>query len=135
MFRSAVYCSIALSLAGCAPTVSNYYVKQGVTYDQYQRDALACANEATANAPDSNQVQWAPYVGVYTVDANTGLRNANVEICMRNKGYSNVAIPYCPMEKREAAFSEGFGDRNRLNQRLSVGQETCVVNGGLLYTP
>ena len=135
MVRAVICCILACSLGGCVAGGGSYYVKQGVTYDRYQRDFLACANEATANAPASNQVQWAPYVGLYTVDANTGLRNANVEICMRNKGYSNVEIPYCPMEKREAAFSEGFGDSKRLNQRLRIGPETCVVNGGLLYTP
>lgn len=120
-------------VAACAnPSVSHltqsFFLKNGVTYDRYERDTLACANQATASAPSAVQVGWAPYVGVYSVDKNDGLRDANMEICMRDKGYSYTPVPHCEFITKEQIVKTGFGRKNALKQKLRVGVDSCYVN-------
>ena len=105
----------------------NFFLKNGVSYDRYERDTVSCVNLATVAAPNAPQVGWIPYVGVYSVDQNTGLRQANLEICMRDNGYAYVPVPLCPRERRADTIANGFGRKSDLSQRLSVRADSCFV--------
>ncbi|WP_139816233.1 hypothetical protein [Planktotalea arctica] len=136
-----VVLSIVPFISACVPN-QQFFLKNGVTLDRYERDALECVNKATGSTPANTQLGWAPYVGVYTVDANAALRDANVEICMRDKGYVYSEVPSCAGRGQDiinAAQQTGFGDKRRLSQRMSVGADTCVARNTkgelLLYTP
>lgn len=128
-------------VSACVPN-QQFFLKNGVTLDRYERDGLDCVNKATGATPVNTQVAWAPYVGVYSVDTNAGLRTANVEICMRDKGYVYSQVPSCAGRGKDviaAAQSSGFGDKRRLKQRMRVGPNSCVVRSpkgeDLLFTP
>lgn len=124
------------ALAGCVQ--QEFFVRQDVNYDRYQRDTAACATKATQEVSANTQVGWVPYVGVYSVDANAGLRQTNFEICMRDRGYSKVALPGCSANAG-AAQQEGFGSTSRLGQNLKISDQSCFVlsprGETLLYTP
>lgn len=139
MLRTLGAIALVASLsAGCAPARQDFYVKPDVTLDRYERDALACVNQATAATPTNTQIGWMPYVGLYSADTNAGLRAANVQLCMRDRGYQLVQFPACQTNIPEAQRF-GFGDRTRLGQRLKVGPQSCVTWGAqgetILYTP
>jgi hypothetical protein len=141
MFRTIALIGAVASLSGCIEP-ARYFVKNGVTLDRYERDTVDCVNKATAKAPASNQTQWVPYVGIYTVDANTGLRQANVEICMRDKGYSYPQVPSCSSKGADVsklARENGWGKKGNRKERLNISGQSCVIIGPkgatLLYTP
>lgn len=120
--------SASLAILGCAegqPYTERFFLKQGVTYDQYQRDALDCANAATAAAPAAQRIGWVPYVGVYSVDQNAGLRQANLDVCLRDKGYSFTEVPQCLPDQWREIRETGFGRREALNQRLDIRPDSC----------
>ena len=125
--------AVSLAAAGCGPTNLShlnreFFLKQGVTYDRYERDILACANQATSAAPNSTQVGWMPYVGIYSYDPNDALRAANLEVCMRDKGYTSTAVPHCDLAIRDSVAATGFGRKDALSQRLNVRKDSCYVN-------
>ena len=58
---------LALSVApllvgGCVD--QEFFVRQNVTYDRYERDFVGCATRATQEVPTNTQVGWMPYGGV-----------------------------------------------------------------------
>lgn len=126
----------ALSLSAC---VSNdFYVRQGVTYDRYERDGVACATQATQAVPTNTQVSWAPYVGIYSVDTNSPLRDKNMEICMRDRGYQRIAISYCEGDSAAAATKAAKQPADR-NRQMRITSQSCYVlapdGSPFLYTP
>lgn len=127
---------VAIALSGCVP--QEFFVKNNVTYDRYERDSLACATKVTQQVPTNTQVGWAPYVGVYSSDTNAPLRAANFELCMRDKGYQKVQVPMCSGDQT-AALATGFGSDARRAQRMKVKSNSCFVMNSkgeqLLYTP
>lgn len=128
--------SSALLLAGCVP--SEFYVRQGVTLDRYERDGVGCATQATQAVPTNTQVSWAPYVGIYSVDTNSPLRDKNMEICMRDLGYQRVSIPYCSGDALTAATTRSKEPADR-NRKMQVTSGSCYViapdGTQFLYTP
>jgi hypothetical protein len=131
--------TVAASLAMLTGCVSQeFQIKQNVTYDQYQRDSTQCGAAATQQVGTNTQVGWAPYVGIYSVDANAGLRNQQFDICMRDKGYVKRSVPGCS-SNATAAQQTGFGSEKRLNQTLKLAENSCYVltptGSRLLYTP
>ena len=128
--------SVGVSVSGC---VSNeFFVKQGVTFDRYERDSVSCATQATQSVPTNTQVGWAPYVGLYSVDTNEGLRGKNLEICMRDRGYQKVAIPYCAGPSLKAATEKAKLPQDR-NKKMRITKDSCYVFGAdgtpALHTP
>ncbi len=109
---AAIGLSVVL-VSGCVP--SEFYVKQGVTYDRYERDGVACATAATQAVPTNTQVTWAPYVGIYSVDTNAPLRDKNMEICMRDRGYQEGAGPLLHRPRAES--------RDRGSQAAKVARQ------------
>jgi hypothetical protein len=126
----------ALLVAGCVP--NEFFVQQGVTYDRYERDSIGCATEATQAVPTNTQVGWAPYVGLYSVDTNSTLRGQNLEICMRDRGYQKVSIPYCNGAALTAATEQSKQPQDR-NRTMRIVAESCYVLGNngqpFLYSP
>jgi hypothetical protein len=131
-----VACAVTLLLSGCVP--NEFYVQQGVTLDRYERDGVGCATLATQAVPTNTQVTWAPYVGIYSVDTNSPLRDKNMEICMRDKGYQRIAIPYCTGDALSAgtAMAKQPSDRTR---QMRISSASCYViardGAPFLYTP
>jgi hypothetical protein len=127
---------LAVALSGCV--TSEFYVKQGVTLDRYQRDTVGCATSATQAVPTNTQVSWAPYVGIYSVDTNEGLRGQNLEICMRDRGYQKVAIPYCAGDALASATESSKTPQDR-NRKMIISQSSCYVfdaaGNPYLFTP
>ncbi len=127
---------LSLALSGCVP--NDFYVKQGVTFDRYQRDSVGCATVATQAVPTNTQVSWAPYVGLYSVDTNSGLRGQNLEICMRDRGYQKVSIPYCTGNSLNPATEVAKLPQDR-NKKMKISKDSCYVLGAAggpsLYTP
>jgi hypothetical protein len=128
--------AFAMVLSGCVTT--EMFVKQGVTMDRYERDTVGCATKVTQAVPTNTQVAWAPYVGIYSVDTNSGLRSANLDICMRDKGYQKRPVPYCQgdiMKDATAAAAMPPDSKRRLN----ITADTCYVNRAdgrqFIYTP
>ncbi|MGB8815571.1 MAG: hypothetical protein WCC57_20530, partial [Paracoccaceae bacterium] len=123
-------------LTGCVP--SEFFVKSGVTFDRYERDSVGCATQASQAVPTNTQVGWAPYVGLYSVDANAGLRGKNLEICMRDRGYQKVSIPYCTGVSLKAATDAAKLPQDR-NKSMTITKASCYVLGAAgtpsLYTP
>lgn len=120
-------------LAGCeggdlSHANRSFFLKPGVTLDRLERDAVACANQATAAAPNAPQVGWVPYLGVYSFDPNDRLRSANMEICMRDRGYSFQPVPHCPLETRDTVIATGFGRETARSQQMRVNRDACYVN-------
>ena len=133
---SGVLILVSFLLTGC---VSNeFFVKQGVTFDKYERDSVGCATTATQAVPTNTQVGWAPYVGLYSVDTNSALRSKNLEICMRDRGYQKVAIPYCSGDAMKAATERAKQPQDR-TRRMKITANSCYVLGPdgspALYTP
>jgi hypothetical protein len=128
--------ALSFALAGCVS--SEFYVRQGVTLDRYERDGVACATEATQAVPANTQVSWAPYVGIYSVDTNSPLRDANMEICMRDRGYQRVAVPYCAGDSLNAATAAARQPADR-KREMRVTTASCYViapdGSPFLYTP
>ncbi len=52
----------ALALGGCVD--QNFFVKNAVTYDRYERDYVGCSTAAAQKVPTNTQVGWMPYVGI-----------------------------------------------------------------------
>ena len=124
--RAFVWGSLSLLvLAGCVD--QEHFVKQNVTYDRYERDYVACATSATQEVPTNTQVGWAPYVGIYSADTNTALRLKNFEICMRDRGYQKVSMPYCTGDelKKATEMSKARQDRSR---RMVINSRSCYIN-------
>lgn len=123
------------TLAACVG--QEFYVRQNVTFDRYERDTVACRTLATQAVPTNTQVGWAPYVGIYSVDTNEGLRASNHELCMRDRGYQPVEIPYCSGEAATAATQASRQPRNR-NERMRIASNSCYITtaeGSYLFTP
>lgn len=122
----------------CSCVATTFPVKQGVTFDRYERDTVSCAAESTRQVPTNTQVAWAPYVGIYSVDTNAQLRGKSNEICLRDKGYEMMQIPYCGSALVEAANTAARATRDR-KRVMRVSPESCYViapNGQpFLYTP
>ncbi|MGB2202974.1 MAG: hypothetical protein ACPH5G_16715 [Pseudooceanicola atlanticus] len=127
----------ALTLTGGCIT-TEMMVKPGVTYDRYERDVVGCATTSTQKVPTNTQVGWAPYVGLYSVDTNSTLRQKHHELCLRDKGYSKVAIPVCEGPDGRAALAQARGRQDRA-RRMSINGQSCYVVLGdgsrFLYTP
>jgi hypothetical protein len=134
--KSGLACSVAVALAGCVP--SEFYVQQGVTFDRYERDGVGCATVATQAVPTNTQVGWAPYVGIYSVDTNSPLRDKNMEICMRDRGYQRIEIPYCSGEALTAATAAAKQPQDR-NRKMSITPQSCYAlapdGTQFLYSP
>lgn len=112
-------------LAGCVEQAT--FAKNNVTYDRYERDKVQCATRAAQEVPVNTQVTWAPYVGIYSVDTNATLRKKNFEICMRDKGYDQVTLPYCSGKAREAA-TEAAASPGIRSKRMSITPKSCYIN-------
>lgn len=125
-----------LCLTGCVDR--EFFVRQNVTYDKYERDYVECGTQATQQVPTNTQVGWAPYVGIYSVDTNTELRMRNFEICMRDRGYSEVTLPYCQNEALQSAQSEMALPQDR-SRRMRIVPGSCYVlkadGSPYLYSP
>ena len=128
--------ALSVSLSGCV--ANDIYVKQGVTMDRYERDGVGCATEATQAVPTNTQVGWAPYVGIYSADTNLPLREKNMEICMRDRGYQKVSLPYCSGAALKAATAEAKLPRSS-TKTMRVGTGSCYImdakGQAYLYTP
>ena len=122
-----VFAAVAVSfvVGGCVD--QDLFVRQNVTYDRYERDAVGCATKASQQVPTNTQVSWAPYVGIYSTDVNAPLRNKNYEICMRDRGYKKVKIPFCQGDKAKTAAELAKSPKVR-QMRMKVGQNSCWVN-------
>jgi hypothetical protein len=119
---------LLLSLATVAGCVDqDFFVRQNVTYDKYERDSVSCATRATQQVPTNTQVGWAPYVGVYSTDVNAALRAKNLEICMRDKGYQKVKIPFCQGERLKAATAASKSPQIR-SKRMKINKTSCWLN-------
>lgn len=119
-------------LAGCVPT--QYWVKNGVTLAQYQREQTQCEVTGAQSVPTNTQVGWAPYVGIYSADTNSGLRDRVIAQCMTDKGYQYVELPTCGSDIA-AKFRSG---EITAREKMLVTPQTCVIstgNGPMLYTP
>jgi hypothetical protein len=103
--RATLLFTLALSLTGCV--TNEFYVKNGVTLDMYERDGVGCATTATQAVPTNTQIGWAPYVGIYSADTNAPLRDKNMEICMRDRGYSEDSRSLLCRGKIERSNSSG----------------------------
>lgn len=123
-------------LSGCVS--SEFYVKQGVSADRYERDGVGCATAAAQAVPTNTQVAWAPYVGIYSVDTNNVLRDKNMEICMRDRGYQRVPVPYCAGTDVTKATEMSKRPRDP-NKMMHVTADSCYILDGkgapFLYTP
>ena len=112
------------SLTGCLET--EYFVRDGVSFTQYQRDVVGCATQAAQAVPTNTQVGWAPYVGVYSSDTNEGLRMQNKEICLNQKGYSRATIPPCTGEAASDALAELRGPKGT-SLPMHFASNTCYI--------
>ena len=133
--KFAVFVAASLSLTGCLE--QDFYVRQGVTFDRYQRDTIGCATSATQSVPTNTQLSWAPYVGVYSVDTNVSLRTANLDICLRDKGYQKVTIPYCADASLTSATAAAKGPRD-MNRKMAITASSCYINtqsGPFFFNP
>lgn len=123
-------------LAGCVK--QEFFYKNEVTYDRYERDYVGCATSASQDVPTNTQVGWAPYVGIYSTDTNSALRIKSFELCMRDRGYAKATIPYCAGAKANEAQKLSAQPQSRA-RRMKVTQESCYIttlNGApYLYTP
>ncbi|MCV2877585.1 hypothetical protein OE699_01865 [Sedimentimonas flavescens] len=129
--------TIALvAVSGCVPTMIP--IKNGVTYDRYERDTVGCAAESSRQVPTNTQVNWDPYIGIYSTDTNAKLRNSTNEICLRDKGYQMVQLPYCSGKALTAA-TEASKQRTDLRKVMHATSNSCYINRGdgtiYLYTP
>lgn len=116
-----------LSLASCAGP-EPMFVKEGVTFLQYQRDTVSCLNEAAQAVPSNTQLGWQPYVGLYTADTNEPLKVANAELCLREKGYSKVTVPLCDENIRMQGIYGPQTDTDP-NKRMHIGPGSCYFIG------
>jgi len=136
MKKIAVPLIVVTILGGCVD--KEVFAKNSVTYDQYERDYVACGTLASQAAPTNTQVAWAPYVGIYSVDTNEQLRISNFEICMRDKGYSEVKLPYCQGESAKAAQNLMSLPQNR-QARMRIVSGSCYVlkpdQSPFIYSP
>ena len=115
----------SIVLSGCVD--QEFYVRQGVSLDLYQRDTVSCATTATQAVPTNTQMGWAPYVGVYSVDTNVALRTANLDICLRDRGYQKVTIPYCADGNLQAATAAAALP-NDPSRRMNIRADSCYIN-------
>ncbi|PTV94831.1 hypothetical protein C8J27_10699 [Rhodobacter aestuarii] len=123
-------------LGGCEATTVP--VKNGVTFDRYERDTVFCQAESTRQVPTNTQVSWGPYTGLYSVDTNTQIRAKTNEICLRDKGYQLVSIPYCSGANLKAADAESRTQHQR-SDVMRVNENSCYVisweGNTYIYTP
>ena len=130
----ALICCLGLS----ACVTQEYFVKQNVTYDQYERDFVGCATKASQDVPTNTQVGWAPYVGIYSQDTNAALRQKNFGLCMRDMGYQSVPLNFCSGDAATQARKAASLRQNREN-RMKITSQTCYVTKAdgspFLYTP
>ncbi len=89
-------------LAGCVS--QPMMVRPGIEYAAYERDRTECAARATQSIPSNTQFGWAPYVGIYSVDTNAGIKRKFFEQCMRSRGYSRHELPMCDGKTISAAL-------------------------------
>ena len=134
--KRSIYTLLLLGpLAACVQ--QEHFVKNGITYDRYERDTVGCATAATQAVPTNTQVAWAPYVGIYSQDTNQPLRVKNFELCMRDKGYQKVSLPYCAGDKLKAA-TERAKEATPRNWRMKITSASCYVHksdgSAFLYT-
>lgn len=126
----------ACLLIGCVD--QDFFVKNNVTYETYERQYVGCQTEATQKVPTNTQVTWAPYVGIYSVDTNSGLRAKNFEICMRDHGYVPVTLPYCTGDAATLANQESRQPQDR-TKHMTITSETCYITTSTgknhIYTP
>lgn len=121
---------------GCVD--QSFFVKQNISYDQYERQYVGCATKATQNVPTNTQVAWAPYVGIYSTDTNAALRQKNFDICMRDGGYQEVTLPYCTGDALKQAQAQASEPKN-LKRKMKINSGSCYISTGsgqpYLYTP
>jgi hypothetical protein len=130
--RATLLFTLALSLTGCV--TNEFYVKNGVTLDMYERDGVGCATTATQAVPTNTQIGWAPYVGIYSADTNAPLRDKNMEICMRDRGYQKIPVPYCAGEKlKEATAAVQTTPDPNTRMRISKNSATSLIQKGNLH--
>ena len=115
-----------LAVSGCVS--QDFWVRNSVTYDKYERDFVGCQTLATQAVPTNTQVGWVPYGGVYSVDTNSPLRLKNFEICMRDRGYSQQPIPYCSGDALTAADAQARLPVDR-NRRMKISANSCYTFG------
>lgn len=125
--KSVVATISAVSLTACAGP-EPMYVKEGVTYLQYQRDTVSCLTQAAQAVPSNTQLSWKPYVGLYTADTNEPLKVANADLCLREKGYSKVTVPLCDQAVRTQGMYGPQTDTDP-NKRMHVGPGSCYYIG------
>lgn len=113
-----------VALSACVQ--QQFWVKNAVTYDRYERDFVGCQTVATQSVPTNTQVAWAPYVGVYSVDTNSALPTKNFELCMRDKGYSQVALQPCTGADLEAARNQMTRPQDR-SRTMQIGPKSCYT--------
>ena len=116
-----------LTLASCVQ--QQFWVKNAVTYDRYERDFVGCQTTATQSVPTNTQVTWAPYVGIYSVDTNSALRTKNFELCMRDKGYSQVILNACTGSSLEAARKQMALPQDR-SKIMQIRANACYTFKG-----
>ena len=125
------------ALAACAGP-EPMFVKEGVSFRQYQRDTISCLTSSAQAVPANTQLGWQPYVGLYTADTNAQLRDAASDLCLREKGYSKVTLPLCESDIR---MNGVYGPQTETdpNKKLHIGPGSCYYIGRdlrpQLYTP
>ncbi len=118
----AVVAVVGLVLAGCIS--KPMMVRPGISYGRYEADRTRCMARAVQEVPNNTQIGWAPYVGLYSVDVNAGIKRKVYEQCMRAKGYQRAELPGCDGKTIELARA---AIRNDAIQRMKLGQpaEMC----------
>jgi len=115
-----------LLVAGCDTSLS-YYHRAGVSVTRMQTDTTRCEVRALQDAPVANEIRQRPPIfvpgrqicdaagncwsrpgywvsgGFYTVDANLGLRDRVMDLCMSQKGYTPVSVPACSASVKKLA--------------------------------
>lgn len=112
----------AVLLSGCIEQTA--MVRPGITYGRYEADRTSCMAKTVREIPNNTQIGWAPYVGIYSVDVNSGVKRKVYEQCMRSKGYRRAELPACDAETIKVAQS---AIRSDSIQRMKLGQpsEMC----------
>jgi hypothetical protein len=130
-------------LSACGPV--SFYYKPGVSVARQQTDLTNCEVAALRDAPVATQIrQGAPtyYPGerycdsrgrcfyrpgywiegpIYTVDANSNLRDRVLAQCMAGRGYAPVSLPRCASGVAQST------PRQAMTTLPPLGQTSCII--------
>ncbi len=124
--KKPVMLAVGLSIfaAGCVD--QTFHVRQNVSYDRFERDAVQCRTIALQNVPNNSVTNWMPYVGFYTEDTNAVLRQQNHNICMGDRGYQEITVPACTGAVASAARAI-FSNPQYRQSTMNIQADTCYI--------